>query len=347
MCKKILIIFLIIIIFSGTVYATDAIIESQLDALNLSSFIEEGKKYTKDIFKDVNMEELLKSAISGDINTKSLYSSVLKILGNEIVSSATVIGGILAIIVVHAILKNIAENIGNNSISQVAYYVEYILIVTLVMTSFTNVIDMVKTTITNLVGYINILIPLLLALVMTTGTAVTASVMQPVILGIIVFIGNGITLYFLPILLIATVLGIVSNLSDKIQIGKLSKMLKSSIVWILGFVLTLFVSILSLEGTLTSSVDGLTIKGLKTASSTFIPVVGKVLGDSVDTVLRCNIGYKKCCWDSRNNSCNWYMCNSNYKAYSINFIIQFFGSNCRTISRQKNNKHIRTNWWNI
>lgn len=310
--KKTIILFLIIMLFPGTVQATNQLIESQLDALNLSSFIEEGEKYTKDIFEDVDIEELLKSAVSGKINTKTLYSGILSLFGNEIVSSITIIGGILAIIVIHAVLKNIGENIGNNSISQVAYYVEYILIVTLVMTSFTNVIDMVKTTITNLVAYINILIPLLLALVMTTGTAITASALQPVILGAIVFIGNGISLYVLPILLISTVLGIVSNLSDKIQIGKLSKMLKSGIVWVLGFVFTMFVSALSLEGTLTSSVDGLTIKGLKTASSTFIPVVGKVLGDSVDTVLRGNFGYKKCSRNSWNNSSSRNMYSSNY-----------------------------------
>lgn len=321
MYKKILVIFFIIIIIHGTVQATDAIIESQLDALNLSSFIEAGEKYTKDIFEDVDINELLKSAVSGNVTTKTIYTSILALLGQEIASSITIIGGILAIIVIHAILKNIGENIGNNSISQVAYYVEYILIVTLVMTSFTNVIDMVKNTITNLVGYINILIPLLLALVMTTGTTITASAMQPIILGMIVFIGNGITLFFLPVLLISTVLGIVSNISDKIQIGKLSKMLKSSIVWVLGFLLTMFVSILSLEGTLTGSVDGLAIKGLKTASSTFIPVVGKVLGDSVDTVLRSNISNKKCCRNSWNNSGNRNMCNANYKTYSINGII--------------------------
>ena len=318
---KIIMLFFIIMLFPRTVQATDAIIESQLDALNLSSFIEEGEKYTKDIFEDVDIGELLESAISGNIDTRTIYTSILSLLGEEIASSITIIGGILAIIVVHAILKNIGENIGNNSISQVAYYVEYVLIVTLVMTSFTNVIDMVKDIITNLVGYINILIPLLLALVMTTGTTVTASALQPIILGIAVFIGNGITLYLLPILLISTVLGIVSNLSDKIQIGKLSKMLKSSIVWVLGFVLTMFVSILSLEGTLTSSVDGLTIKGLKTASSTFIPVVGKVLGDSVDTVLRCDICHKKCSRNGWNNSNNRNMCNANHQAYSFDIAI--------------------------
>lgn len=319
--KKILIIFFIIILFPRTIKATNEIIESQLEALNLSALIKEGEKYTKDTFKNVELDKLLKSAISGKINTKTMYSNILELLGDEIVSSITIIGGILSIIVIHAILKNVGENIGNNSISQVAYYVEYILIVTLVMTSFTNVLDIVKTTITNLVGYINTLIPLLLALVMTTGTTITASVLQPIILGIIVFIGNGITLYVLPILLISTVLGIVSNISDKIQIGKLSKMLKSSIVWVLGFVLTMFVSLISLEGTLSSSADGLTIKGLKTASSTFIPVVGKVLGDSVETVLRSNISNKKCSRNYWNNSCDRNMWNTNYKTYSTNITI--------------------------
>lgn len=69
------------------------------------------------------------------------------------------------------------------------------------------------------------------------------------------------------------------------QIGKLSKFLKSGITWFLGLVITIFVSILSLEGTLTSNVDGLTAKGIKAATSTFVPVVGKALGDSVDMVL--------------------------------------------------------------
>ncbi len=44
---------------------------------------------------------------------------------------------------------------------------------------------------------------------------------------------------------------------------------------------------LSLEGTLSSGVDGLTAKTAKAAISNIIPVVGKVLGDSIDTVIGC------------------------------------------------------------
>lgn len=66
---------------------------------------------------------------------------------------------------------------------------------------------------------------------------------------------------------------------------KLSKFFKSGITWILGVVITVFVSILSLEGNLTSSIDGITAKGIKSAASNLIPVVGKALSDSVDTVI--------------------------------------------------------------
>lgn len=51
----------------------------------------------------------------------------------------------------------------------------------------------------------------------------------------------------------------------------------------------MFVGVVSLEGTLSSSVDGITAKTAKTIVSSAVPVVGKILGDAVDTVLGCGI----------------------------------------------------------
>ena len=70
---------------------------------------------------------------------------------------------------------------------------------------------------------------------------------------------------------------------------KLAKFLKSGIVWFLGIVLTIFVGVVSLEGTLSSSIDGITAKTGKAVVSSAIPVVGKILGDAVDTVLGCGL----------------------------------------------------------
>ncbi len=146
---------------------------------------------------------------------------------------------------------------------------------------------MIKDSIQNLVGFSYSLIPLLLTLLMTTGNIASASMIQPILLLLITFIGSGITTFIIPLVLISTSIGIISKISSRIKIDKISKFMSSSVIWILGIVLTLFVSVLSLEGSLTSSVDGITAKTAKAAVSTVIPVVGKILGDSVDAVIGC------------------------------------------------------------
>lgn len=139
----------------------------------------------------------------------------------------------------------------------------------------------------DLVGFSNSLLPILMTLMLTTGAITSASVVQPILLLLINFIGNIISNFILPIILISTSLNIVSGISDEIKISKLSNFLNSSTVWILGIIMTLFVTVLSLEGSLTSTVDGVAAKTTKAAVSTIIPVVGKILGDATDAVIGC------------------------------------------------------------
>lgn len=325
MIKKIttIFIFIYLIIFPNS-YATDEIISSQMETLNLSSLMNEGKKYTEDVFPNMDLNDLLNSATKGEVDNKSIYKGILSIFGNEIVSSVSLLGSILIIVIIHSLLKSFTENLSNkDGISQIAYYVEYILIVTVIMANFSNIINMIKESISNLVGFVNTLVPILLALMSATGSVASVTLIQPIIIFSVVFIANGITLFVLPLCLIATALGIISNLSDKVQIGKLSKFLKSGITWVLGAVVTIFVSILSLEGGLTSSVDGLAAKGIKAATSTFIPVVGKALGESVDMVIRSDNTPKKFYWNCRNDCDNRNMCNANNKINNINSCISF------------------------
>lgn len=198
------------------------------------------------------------------------------------------LAGVLVIVVIHSILKNISEGLENKGIAQITYYVQYILIVTLIMTNFVQIIEIIRESIQNLVNFMNLLVPILITLMITTGSIVSANLIQPIILFIITFIGNLITGIIIPLVLISTSLGIVSKISDKVQIDKLSKFFKNSVVWVLGVVLTIFVGLLSVEGSLSSNVDGITAKTAKAAVSSFIPVVGKILGDAVDTVIGCS-----------------------------------------------------------
>lgn len=283
--KKIFWVTLLVLLIPCNGLATENIVKDQLEVLELSSFINEGEKYIEEVFPEINVEDLITKSISGDVNNSILYKSILKVLGKEIVTGITLIGYILVIVVIHSILKSIGENLGNDSVSKIAYFIEYILIVTIILNSFVGIITNITETITNLVAFMNSLVPILMSLIIATGQVATSTAIQPILILIIVFIGNVINLIVLPVITTTMILTIVSNISEKVQIDNLSKFLKSSVTWFLVFTITIFAGVLSLEGTLVSSVDGTVVKGIKLATSTFIPVLGKALGDSVDTVL--------------------------------------------------------------
>ena len=292
--KKIILIFILLLIVPNQVFAEDTeenekIMESTKEEFNIKGFIDEAEKYTGDFFEDMDLTDMFNQAIQGKIDNQKLYKKIINLLGKEVTSSLKTLISILVIIVIHGILKSITDNLENNSVSQIIYFVQYILIVTLIMSNFTEIIELVRETANDLVGFINVLIPLLLTLMVYTGNIATSTIIEPIILFVSNFVGNLIVDILIPIVLIIVVFSIISKISEKVQIDKLSKFLKSGVVWVLGVILTIYVGVVSLEGSLSSSVDGITAKTAKTAVSSVIPVVGKVLGDVVDSVLGCGV----------------------------------------------------------
>ncbi len=291
--SKLLKLFIIIVLLFSTytnyIYCEETeILNSQMEALNIQSFLDSSKKYTENLGEDFNINEIFSQLLAGNVDNSTLLKRILNIFGKELRSNINIIGLILVIIIIHSILKSISENLEDTGVSKITYYVQYILIITLVLSSFSQIIGVVKDTIQNLVGFLQSLLPILITLMLATGSFTSASIVQPILLFLITFIGNFVINFILPLVLIGTAFSIISKLSSEVKIDKIAKFLKSTAVWILGVILTLFVTVLSLEGTLTSSVDGVTAKTAKAAVSTVIPVVGKILGDAVDAVIGCS-----------------------------------------------------------
>lgn len=298
--KKIFIIILMIFIVSldfkisyaettNSNYIDSNTIESQEETFGINSFLKNSEKYSGEFFNDIDIKEILNSAIAGKVDNSSIYKKILSLLGTEVQTGIKSLISILAIIIIHSILKSISESLENDNISKLIYYVQYIAIVTIIMSNFSDIINLVKETSINLIGFMNTLIPVLISLILYTGSIATSSILETIILFMVNFIGNIIQDILIPIILIIASISIISKISDKVQIEKISKFLKSSTIWFLGIILTIFVGIVSLEGTLSSSVDGITAKTAKTIVSTAVPVVGKILGDVVDSVLGCGV----------------------------------------------------------
>lgn len=263
------------------------LLNSQSNKLGINEFLNSAQKYTAEAFPELNIQDLFSNAILGNTGNIFNIKSISNIFFSEMSTAISLMISVFVVIIIHSLFKAIIENLGNSSSSKVVYFIQYLIIVTIISNSFASILEITKDAISNIVNFMNLLIPLMITLMLTTGTIVTSSAMQPILIFMVNFIGNFINNFLIPLLLVSITIAIISNVSDRVQINRLSTFLKSSVVWILGIILTIFSCTLSIEGTLSSSVDGLTGKTAKAAVSSFIPVVGKILGDTVDSVIGC------------------------------------------------------------
>ena len=284
MKKMYLYIAIIIILIPTNIYAsnnnetsnnidTETILDEQQSTFGIKEFLKEAENYAPDFIKELDISNIFNMALKGNIDNSKILNKILKILGSQLTDTLKILVNILLIVLIHSILKSITEGLENSEISKMVYYAQYILIVTIIMSNFSDIIKSVNSTIENMIGFSQSLIPLLITLMAYTGSITTTSVIEPVLLFMIEFIANIIKTLVIPTISIITVFVIISKITDRIQISKIGNFLKSSIVWFIGIVLTVFVGVLSLEGSLTSSVDGITAKTAKATVSSLIPVV--------------------------------------------------------------------------
>ena len=85
------------------------ILNAQSESLNISSFIKESENYTKESMPGVDLNELLSAAITGSIDNVKLIHLFFNLFGKEFLNSLKAITGIIAVIIIHSILKGITD----------------------------------------------------------------------------------------------------------------------------------------------------------------------------------------------------------------------------------------------
>lgn len=256
-------------------------------AIDLSEFSNEIKKYSNEYFPELSDSSLVDNItnLNDTFNTSNIINKLGKSFTKEFKNNLALIFKIVGIAILCVVLKNIQSNFGDTGISEIAFYVCYLLVIILLMTTFTNIVELCKGTIQTLCGFMEFVIPIVISMLAISGKITTVAVMQPVLLAMISIITVLLTNIIIPVIFISTVINVISNISEHVNVKKLSELLKKGALWCVEIALIIFAGFLSLEGTLASNIDGITAKATKSVVSNAIPVVGKLLGDTVDSVL--------------------------------------------------------------
>ena len=130
-------------------------------------------------------------------------------------------------------------------------------------------------------GFLLLYAPIMAALLAGTGSAAGAGTYYTSMLTA----GNAVSLVssrlVVPLMNVFLALSVTSAVSPKMKLGSLCESVYKTAKWALTLVMSIFITVLSLNSIITSSMDGVTKKALRFTVSSFVPVVGGVLGEAL------------------------------------------------------------------
>ncbi|GLV62239.1 stage III sporulation protein AE [Bacillus mycoides] len=220
-----------------------------------------------------------------EFSIKEWMIGLLKYLFHELVANGKLLGTLIMLTIFSALLQSLQSSFSKSSVSKIADAVVYMVLIIFALNSFYVVMTYARETIQTMVDFILALLPILLALIATGGGVVSVAFFHPIIIFLMNTSGLLMNYIVLPLLLLATILSIVSTMSDQYKVTKLSKLLQNVSVGIMGIFLTVFLGVLSVQGTASAVADGIAVKTAKFVTGNFIPVVGRMFTEAADTVI--------------------------------------------------------------
>ncbi len=269
-----------------TTINTQSITEQIGETFNLDSLIEDINKNVESIGIDnIDFYDISTSLLkSNSLDYKTLLGKILSFLASEIMGSIKGAVTIFFLIIIMAIISNLQLE-KDSDVVKIAHLACFASMATITVTSFIDIISMFKQVVSTLTTIMQIISPFLMTVLISTGAITSTGIIQPILLFLASAIGFVVNYVIIPFFSISVAINVVCSISEKLKLQKIGKMFSASSIWIIGIMLTFFLGVLSLETTLTSSVDSLAVKTTQTAVSNFVPVVGKFFSDSFETVV--------------------------------------------------------------
>ena len=240
-----------------------------------------------ELMDNLDPAEYIKTYIQegkGNLSVNTILNAVLSIVFKEVNSVFKLAISIVTISIICSLLKNLQDAFSDESISQVAFYACYALIIMVLSKSFIISISVAKEVITNISDFMSALLPILVTMISLSGGFTSAATLDPIVLGAVVFIPKVYSNIIIPMILMGFALEFANNLSTEHKITNLCNLFKQCTIWFQGIMITVFIGLLTIRGITSTTSDAVTLKTAKFAVDNFIPIVGKTFSDAITSV---------------------------------------------------------------
>ena len=241
-----------------------------------------------DIFpeKKTDFQDLIKKMLSGQ--TEPSLQVIGEMISDQFFyewkSSKAGMVHILLIVIVAAVFTNFSNLFQNQQISEISFYVLYLLLITIGLNSFRILIVSASENLERLIGFMKVLGPVYFLAVAFAAGSSTSILFYNLVLLLIYLVELVILNFLIPFVQVYIVVKVMNNLSEEDYLSKFAELCETVIAWTLKTLLAGVTGVNIIQGLLSPAIDSLK-RSVVGRSAEAIPVVGDAIGGVTEVML--------------------------------------------------------------
>lgn len=234
----------------------------------------------------LSFQDILDGLLAGDLKlslslawdmVQSLFFQNLAIYKNGMIQ-------ILILVLIAAVFTNFSNVFQNKQVAEISFYVIYLLLITMTISTFQTLMTGVADTVDNLVSFMKVLGPVyFLATSLATGS-VTSMGFYSILILVILAVQLIVTGILIPMVQILVVIRVLNHLSAEDYLSKFAEFLETIIGWASKSILTIVIGLNVVQGILGPGLDALKRNAVKKGAES-LPVVGDAIGGATEMVV--------------------------------------------------------------
>ena len=241
-----------------------------------------------DIFpeKKTDFQDLIKKMLSGQ--TEPSLQVIGEMISDQFFyewkSSKAGMVHILLMVIVAAVFTNFSNVFQNQQISEISFYVLYLLLITIGLNSFRILIVSASENLERLIGFMKVLGPVYFLAVAFAAGSSTSILFYNLVLLLIYLVELVILNFLIPFVQVYIVVKVMNNLSEEDYLSKFAELCETVIAWTLKTLLAGVTGVNIIQGLLSPAIDSLK-RSVVGRSAEAIPVVGDAIGGVTEVML--------------------------------------------------------------
>ncbi len=243
-------------------------------------------KNIESIFENFSFDSVVGEIVDGKFSpeTGTVINRLISLFLGELKTAFALVGSVAALVLLSAVINNLAESLGKNHISTASGFSVFVYVAAICATAFQTAGSYVVQTLTDITVFVHSIIPVMATMCISGGEIVRASLSHPVIFFVCSGAGALIKNVITPLVLLRAVCSMLGAITENRGLDEFVKLFSKFHKTLLTFSMSLFAGILGISSFAGASFDSLAARGVKFAVSASVPVVGGSISEAMSSV---------------------------------------------------------------